>query len=1001
MTGEVSWEDVDDAREVIADVRDPDCELKWVLFGYGSDELKKISIVEAGESDLKDAMQLFEPKHVLYLFAQVGEKAYAFIQWLPDDAPIQFKAKASIHRSFITNYLGSLTLNIVASSLDDLTEDKIEEELGYYVATLGKVLNDQEAALKLNEAEKRKKDQRQRETWRGNTVKAAKSINNVTVTSATGSMLKGSDVNVPKKAPIKTLSHTMYQKANIEVEFEEEDALKELCLDLREANIEEDTFSWLILGYVEGKKNTLHLIETGNGGRDGLAGYVREEMNGALDKCMYMLIKEDDSSSKCTYVCWIGKNVPAFVKANISTHRGAISSWITTVVHNLQEEIVESVNDLLGVKDEDDDSLEQVNESVANVNESVHTSHVQQIDSQLQSKPYAGKVLEDVVREKTPHEIWLERKMNGGNTATSKPKDLNTSVQADREFKNVVLKKKDENATRKTVGRSRFAQKKVQGSDCSSDHGSDASIEKAYDKNDYMQQAQQAALEAQKLEDEAAKKRAAAKMYEERARHSELVEVMGEEPDWSPEDLSEAENNDEVVDNQEHEKEVSKGEHEVPESKSSEPSSEIARAPSKEASPKKTKEAPSETTRHAKDEEKSVPQEQAKESPPQSRTESSASVDGNSQSSQAQAAAPENDTEKEKMKSASQAEEKAAEEKLPKPSVEDSKTPEASTTRQEPEVKSATDGKDESSKEKIAHPEEMKEPPKEAEKEDSQTKSNTPTVEAQIEPASNKSSEAPVESEKSKAHESEDVNNHGNQVNLSKALQRIDEEKAEVTTTLPSDKEKAVDSGKVVENGDSSISKVPSTNDGEAKPAEQSKEDSEKLRILRDALSKQELEAKQARLAAARKALDDARALSSSLFVNNDSGKENDQSRISQPNENHSPKKIVNDKDTKHSDEDEIRRKAEELLARKKALLEEAAKRHSRNASSSSQNDETNTKVNAQPDADRLKRAEEYRQKKMAELASKKASADDAAAKKAAFLREAEEAVKRASAGKQ
>ena len=31
MTGEVSWEDVDDAREVIADVRDPDCELKWYV----------------------------------------------------------------------------------------------------------------------------------------------------------------------------------------------------------------------------------------------------------------------------------------------------------------------------------------------------------------------------------------------------------------------------------------------------------------------------------------------------------------------------------------------------------------------------------------------------------------------------------------------------------------------------------------------------------------------------------------------------------------------------------------------------------------------------------------------------------------------------------------------------------------------------------------------------------------------------------------------------------
>ena len=54
---------------------------------------------------------------------------------------------------------------------------------------------------------------------------------------------------------------------------------------------------------------------------------------------------------------------------------------------------------------------------------------------------------------------------------------------------------------------------------------------------------------------------------------------------------------------------MSKGKGENPESKSSEPSSEIARAPSKEESPKKTKEAPSDTTRHAKDEDKSVPQE--------------------------------------------------------------------------------------------------------------------------------------------------------------------------------------------------------------------------------------------------------------------------------------------------------------------------------------------------------------------------------------------------------
>eukprot|EP00961_Rhodomonas_salina_P184008 2484438-Rhodomonas_salina.1 len=29
MAGEVSWEDVDDVKEIIADIRDPDCDMRW------------------------------------------------------------------------------------------------------------------------------------------------------------------------------------------------------------------------------------------------------------------------------------------------------------------------------------------------------------------------------------------------------------------------------------------------------------------------------------------------------------------------------------------------------------------------------------------------------------------------------------------------------------------------------------------------------------------------------------------------------------------------------------------------------------------------------------------------------------------------------------------------------------------------------------------------------------------------------------------------------------
>ena len=56
--------------------------------------------------------------------------------------------------------------------------------------------------------------------------------------------------------------------------------------------------------------------------------------------------------------------------------------------------------------------------------------------------------------------------------------------------------------------------------------------------------------------------------------------------------------------------------------------------------------------------------------------------------------------------------------------------------------------------------------------------------------------------------------------------------------------------------------------------------------------------------------------------------------------------------------DDDIRRKAEELLARKKALLEEAARKH-KSASSSSTSSSSSS---LSGDADRLRRAEEYRQ---------------------------------------
>jgi len=364
-------------------------------------------------------------------------------------------------------------------------------------------------------------------------------------------MVKAGGVNVAKTTQVKTMSHSLYSSSKIAVEFEDEDGLKELCLELRELEAQGD-FDWMMLGYAEDKKNTLRLLETGNGGREAVVDYLREDMAGALDRVMYLILKEDYSCSKCTFVYWIGSKVPAFVKANTSTHRGAISEWITRMIHNLQEECVSSGNELLGLKDSEEDGA---NVSVeGGSSDAVNESTVMQIDSQLHAKPYAGKVLEEVVRDKTPHEIWLERKQakdSGVSTSSSSSSDRKSSVGGApavggaHQFTQVVLKKNDPGGKPKSAGRSKWSQKKDLASDGgSSEHGSETS-ESALSSaktgvGTLAEQARAASEEAERLEKEAALRRAQAKELEERAKKEQLQDVMGEEPDWSPDDVSDA-----------------------------------------------------------------------------------------------------------------------------------------------------------------------------------------------------------------------------------------------------------------------------------------------------------------------------------------------------------------------------------------------------------------------------------------------------------------------------
>ena len=94
--------------------------------------------------------------------------------------------------------------------------------------------------------------------------------------------------------------------------------------------------------------------------------------------------------------------------------RGAISNWLSTVVHNVKEEYVQSGNDLLGLNDAETPRIPH-NSDGSELAQS-QCSGISEVEKKIQSRPYTGKVLDEVKREKTPQEIWMERKQGGIET---------------------------------------------------------------------------------------------------------------------------------------------------------------------------------------------------------------------------------------------------------------------------------------------------------------------------------------------------------------------------------------------------------------------------------------------------------------------------------------------------------------------------------------------------------------------------------------------------------
>jgi hypothetical protein len=200
----------------------PDQLLHRVIFGYPQGQNKVLSVVGAGDGGLDQMRKNLDDCQVLFAFLQLAERAFAFIQWCPDGASGVSRSKSSIHRSFVTSCLGSIAVDIMAGSLEHITQDKVDEELSYYYSTSGRQLDSSEAETKLLEQEHRKKDTAKRQALAGNTHEAQRRLANLIAASSNSRpteakiMPKIGGTNVSKKTPQKHLSSTLFEKVKTE-----------------------------------------------------------------------------------------------------------------------------------------------------------------------------------------------------------------------------------------------------------------------------------------------------------------------------------------------------------------------------------------------------------------------------------------------------------------------------------------------------------------------------------------------------------------------------------------------------------------------------------------------------------------------------------------------------------------------------------------------------------------------------------------------------------------
>ncbi|BGP40018.1 hypothetical protein JCM10450v2_003998 [Rhodotorula kratochvilovae] len=127
---DVSAPEIKDAYEAVRSDKD---DANWLLLDYAGDRSDKLVLTSTGTGGLDELKTKLQDSNASFAYVRVKyandvestREKFILVAWIGKDVRVLRKAKLSVHAADVKRVLSAYSLDVPASSLDDLAEEPI------------------------------------------------------------------------------------------------------------------------------------------------------------------------------------------------------------------------------------------------------------------------------------------------------------------------------------------------------------------------------------------------------------------------------------------------------------------------------------------------------------------------------------------------------------------------------------------------------------------------------------------------------------------------------------------------------------------------------------------------------------------------------------------------------------------------------------------------------------------------------------------------------------